>query len=122
MPERKAALDSDSPLPSSILRGRHKITISVSAFPLGINGVVPLAVKAVASEVDFSCLLPGYFKSSRILLGVELCSDFEPSLGRCSGDQIDNHPMTDEGLASLILADKGEQAMFDLVPLTCARR
>src|SRR5262252_11221484 len=45
-----------------------------------------------------------------------------PGFGGRSRDQLDNHPIADKGLGTPVLADEGEQAVFDLVPLAGAGR
>ena len=48
--------------------------------------------------------------------------DGQTSRGRRARDQVDDHLVTDERLPPPVLADKGKQAVFDLVPLAGSRR
>src|SRR5260370_37628766 len=48
--------------------------------------------------------------------------DKESGIGGCGGNEVDNNLVTDQGFATPVLADEGEQAMFDLVPFAGARR
>jgi hypothetical protein len=41
--------------------------------------------------------------------------------GGGGGDQLDDHPIADKGLGTPVLADEGEQAGFDFVPLAVRR-
>src|SRR5271168_4989592 len=41
----------------------------------------------------------------------------EAGFGGSGRDQLDNHPITDEGMGTPVLADEGEKAVLDFVPL-----
>src|SRR5882672_10093499 len=45
-----------------------------------------------------------------------------PVFGGGGRDQLDDHAMADEGLGAPVLADEGEEAVLDLVPLAGAGR
>jgi hypothetical protein len=47
--------------------------------------------------------------------------DQESGSGGGGGNEVDYDLMTDQGFAAPVLADEGEQAMFDLVPFAGAR-
>src|SRR5207249_11871299 len=47
-----------------------------------------------------------------VLAGVELASHSEAGTGRGGRDQLDNHPIADEGLGALVLADEGEEPVL----------
>jgi hypothetical protein len=51
---------------------------------------------------------------------VECALNFEPGLGRCRGDELDDGSVVCERPAAPVLRDAAEQAVFDLVPLCAA--
>ena len=57
---------------------------------------------------------------------VDLCGEgalvFEPGLGRCRRDEVDDGRVVRELPAALVLRDAAEQAVLDLVPFRCAGR
>src|ERR1700716_549041 len=59
-------------------------------------------------------------------LGYRLVSssqcDGETGFGGGRRDQLDNHPIADEGLGTPVLTDEGEKAVLDFVPLAGAGR
>jgi hypothetical protein len=56
----------------------------------------------------------------RILASVEFAAHGEAGFGGGGRDQIDDHAIADEGLSTPVLADEGEEAVFDFVPLAGA--
>ena len=79
-------------------------------------------MKNVPPEAEFRHLLVGNLDSCRVDVGVELAFHCQTSFRSSRGDEVDNHLVADQRLAPPVLADEGEQAMFDLVPLAGARR
>ena len=84
-----------------------------------MDGVVPLAVEGVASDVDPGHLLIGHDDALWIGVGVEFAADGKPCLGRGGADQTDDHTVADERLSLPVHRDKRDQAVLHLVPL-CA--
>jgi len=85
-------------------------------------GVVPLGVKFVALDVEFRHLPVGDLHALRIEVAIDLAANLEPLGGRGADDQLDNHLMADQGLATPVLCDVGEQTVLDAVPLGGAGR
>ncbi len=54
--------------------------------------------------------------------GIEFASDGQAGLGGGRGDQLDDGLVADERLGTPVLADEGEEAVLDFVPLAGARR
>jgi hypothetical protein len=77
-------------------------------------------MKLVSSEMEFGHLLVGHLQPRRILVGVELAFHRQAGGGGSGCNKVDDDFMTDERLASPVLADEREQPMFDLVPLARA--
>ena len=79
-------------------------------------------MKSVPFDVECGELFVGDFDSGRIAVRVNLRADLETHL--CGGccDEIYDDLMAHQGLPSPVLADEGEQTMFDLVPFAGARR
>jgi hypothetical protein len=71
-------------------------------------------------DVDGGHLGVGYDNALRVLAGVELAAHGEAGFGGSGRDQLDNHPIADEGLGTPVLADEGEKAVLDFVPLAGA--
>ena len=88
----------------------------------GRDGVVPLGVEFVTLDVEFGHLLVGDLYAFRIKIAIDLAVNFEPRVGRCAADQLNNHLVTDQRLAAPVLRDVGEQSMLDAVPLGGAGR
>src|SRR5580700_6677968 len=57
-----------------------------------------------------------------ILAGVELAAHGEAGFGGGGRDQLGDHAIADEWFGAPVLADEGEEAVLDLVPLAGARR
>ena len=57
-----------------------------------------------------------------VLASVKFAAHGEAGFGGRGQDQLDNHAIADEGLGTPILADEGEEAVFDFVPLAGAGR
>src|SRR5580700_101784 len=57
-----------------------------------------------------------------ILAGVELAAHGEAGFGGGGRDQLDDDAIADEWFGAPVLADEGEEAVFDLVPLAGAGR
>jgi hypothetical protein len=73
-------------------------------------------VELVPVDIDFREFLVGHLHSGRIGFCVDLGMDQESGSGGCGGDEVHDDLVTDQGFAAPVLADEGEQAMFDLVP------
>jgi hypothetical protein len=78
-------------------------------------------VEFVPVDIDFREFLVGDPDSGRIGSFVDLGMDQESGSGGCSCNEVDNNLVTDQGFATPVLTDEGEQAMFDLVPFAGAR-
>ena len=100
------------------LRAYQELTVSTS----GDEPIVPITVKLVSPELEFSHLLVGNLEAGWIGIGVEFALHRQ-ARRRCGGsNEVDDDFMTDQRLASPILADEGKQSVFDLVPLAGAGR
>ena len=79
-------------------------------------------MKRIAADVETSHLGLGdpyaFFVDPR----VEGALDFEPGLGACRRDELDDGGVVCERPAAPILGNAAEQAVLDLVPFRCARR
>src|SRR5260370_2780541 len=83
---------------------------------------VPFTMKRIAVEVDLSHLVVGDFDPWRVGPVINLRMNLQSFSGGCCCDQADDHFQAGQGLPSPVLADEGEQSMFDLVPLAFTRR
>ena len=86
------------------------------------DGVVPLAVELGAFEVDGSHFCIRYDNAAGVLAGVEFTAHSEAGFGGSGRNQLDDHAIADERLGAPVLADEGEEAVFDFVPLAGAGR
>src|SRR3984893_16226850 len=86
------------------------------------DGVVPLAVELGTFEVDGGHVCIRYDNAARVLAGVEFTAHSEAGFGGSGRNQLDDHPIADERLGAPVLADKGKEAVLDLVPLAGAGR
>src|SRR5216683_5885860 len=86
------------------------------------DGVVPLAVELGTFEVDGGDLGIRYDNALGILAGVEFTAHSEAGFGGGGRDYIDDHAIADEWLGAPVLADEGEEAVLDFVPLAGAGR
>src|SRR5712691_9746441 len=75
-----------------------------------------------AFDVDGGHLGVGYDNSAGVLAGVEFTAHSETGFGSGGRDQLDDDPIADEWLGAAVLADEGEEAVLDFVPLAGARR
>src|SRR5258705_3721006 len=75
-----------------------------------------------AFDVDGGHLGVGYDNSAGVLAGVEFTAHSETGFGSGGRDQLDDDPIADEWLGTPVLADEGEEAGLDLVPLAGAGR
>jgi hypothetical protein len=84
--------------------------------------VVPVAMELFSPKLEFRHLLVGNLEA--LLIGIGVDPAFHDQAGsRCGGsDEVDDDLMADEWLATPVLTDIGEEAVFDLVPLAGARR
>ena len=64
------------------------------------NGVIPIAVKAVSPDIHLGELLIGDLDLGRVNAVVELRVHFQSPLCRRCGDQVDDHLVSDQRLAS----------------------
>src|ERR1700730_9325203 len=86
------------------------------------DGVVPLAVELSTFEVDGGHVCIRYDNPAGVLAGVEFTVHREAGFGGSGRDQLDDHPIADEWLGTPVLADEGEEAVLNLVPLAGAGR
>ena len=84
------------------------------------DGVVPLTVELGTFDVDGGHVRIRYNNTAGVLAGVEFAAHGET--GFCGGcrDQLDDHPIADERPGAPVLADEGEEAVLDFVPLAGA--
>src|SRR6266567_8419460 len=102
----------------SRLRDYQELSVSTS----GYEAVVPITVKPVSPELQFSHLLSGNLDPCGIGIRVKFALHRQPGCCRGGGDEVDDDLMTDQRLAAPILANEREQSVFNLVPLAGARR
>src|SRR5713226_6423177 len=88
----------------------------------GKDRVVPVPVKRVGPQADGLQGVAADLEAGGIAGRVEPRPHAEARGGRRGRDQVHNDRVAEEGLASPVLADEGEQAVFDLVPLARAGR
>src|ERR1700736_1098268 len=84
------------------------------------DGVVPLAVELGTFEVDGGHVCVRYDNTAGVLAGVEFTAHSEAGFGGSGRNQLDDRPIADEWLGAPVLADEGEEAVFDFVPLAGA--
>jgi len=75
-----------------------------------------------AFDIDCGHLGIGDDNAIGILASVEFAAHREAGFGGRGRDQIDDHAIADQGLGTPVLADEGEEAVFDFVPLAGAGR
>ena len=73
-------------------------------------------------DVDGGHLGIGYDNALGVLAGVELATHGKAGFGGGGRDQLDDHAITDQWLGAPVLADEGEQAVLDFIPLAGAGR
>lgn len=86
------------------------------------NGVVPFSVKGVTLNVHRCQGLLTDLLPFRVFVLIELAGDLETGLGCGGGDEVQDHLVTSERLASPVEGDEGEETVLDLVPLAGAGR
>jgi len=72
-------------------------------------------------QLEFGHLLIGHFEPRLVDVGVDFAFHGESGLCGGGGDQVDDDLMTDQRLATPVLADEREQTVFDLVPFAGPR-
>src|SRR5512135_298206 len=97
------------------LRVWHKISVSLPS-SRG-DGVIPLPMECVSSQVDLPHLFLRDLDPRGIDTLIKFACDLQTRLGRRRCNQIDDRLVTDQRLASPVLADEREEPMLDLVPL-----
>jgi len=91
------------------LRICQQITVSTP----GEETVVPIAMKSVSAGAEFGHLLIGNFDPRRIDVAVEFAFHSQSGRGLGGGDEVDDDLVADQRFAAPVLADEGEQAVFD---------
>src|SRR5215467_12944073 len=74
-------------------------------------------MKAVATEIDVGELPLADFSPYRIGCSIELRPNSQAGCRCGRRNEVDNDLMADQWFTAPVLADKGEQAVLDLVPL-----
>ena len=64
-----------------------------------VDGIIPLAVKRVASDVEVGHLLIGDGDCLWIDVFIQFATDRKPSCGGCGSDEVDDHAIADERLS-----------------------
>jgi len=75
-----------------------------------------------AFDVDGCHLGVGDDDAAGVLASIEFAAHCEAGFGGGGGDHLDDHPIADKGLGAPILADEGEEAVLNFVPLAGAGR
>ena len=79
-------------------------------------------MERVTGDVEGGHLLVGDADAARVGARVQLAPDREAGLGGRRADQVHDDAAADQRLGPPVLADEGEQAVLDPVPLAGARR
>ncbi len=79
-------------------------------------------MEVIALEMDCRHFSIGDLDTGGIAPVVNLGMNLQSFARRSSGDQTDDHLQAGKWLSAPILADKGEQSVFDLVPFAGSRR
>src|SRR6266545_7108454 len=87
-----------------------------------VDCVVPVAVEAVALDVDALHLRGGDLDAFLVGGLVELGIDLQAGVGARGGDQVDDRGVVGQRAAAPVDRDEAEQAVLDAVPLAGARR
>ena len=88
----------------------------------GLDFVVPIAMEFITADLDLGQFLIGHLDHGWISSGIQLSVNGQTSRGGGRGDEVYDGLETAERLATPVLADVGEEAMLDLVPLAGAGR
>ena len=64
-----------------------------------MDGIIPLAVKRVAGDVEVGRFLIGDDDALWIDVFIQFATDGKACCGRCGGDEVDNHAIADERLS-----------------------
>src|SRR5260370_21320347 len=86
------------------------------------DGVVRVGVERGLFDVDGGHVCVRYDNAAWVLAGVEFTAHREAGFGGSGRDQLDDHAIADEWLGAPVLADEGEEAVLDFVPLAGAGR
>src|SRR6202043_965982 len=84
------------------------------------DSVVPLAVEFGAFDIDRGHLGVRDDNAAGVLASVEFAAHSEAGFGGGGRDQFDDDPVADKRLGAPVLADEGEEPVFDFVPLAGA--
>src|SRR6202163_1897981 len=101
------------------LSGNNRAICGIS---LWRDSVVPLAVEFGAFDIDCGHLGVRDDNAAGVLASVEFAAHGEAGFGGGGRDQFDDDPVADERLGAPVLADEGEEPVFDFVPLAGAGR
>ena len=71
-------------------------------------------MERVAFDVESGDLLVGDFVTRRIEVGIDLSTYLQSCASTSRGDEIDNHLMADQRLASPVSTDEGKQSVLNL--------
>ena len=75
-------------------------------FSVRENGVVPVTMELVGSQVDGHHLLGRGLHVPGVLVSVQHATDLEPRLGFGGRDETDDGRMTEQGLTSPVLRNE----------------
>src|SRR5215468_7602751 len=98
---------------------RHEITVSL--LRAWKDSIIPLSVEGVFLEMKLLHGLLRDLEPYRVRVLIQLAHDLQARLGRRGRNEVDHHLVAHQRFPAPILADKGEEAMFDLVPLARPR-
>src|SRR5215471_20689541 len=98
---------------------RHEITVSL--LRAWKDSIIPLSVEGVFLEMNLLHGLLRDLEPYRVRVLIQLAHDLQARLGRRGRNEVDHHLVAHQRLPAPILADKGEETMFDLVPLARPR-
>ena len=86
------------------------------------DAVVPVSMKFLSSQLYLSHLFVRNLDSFGIQIRIQFALHSQAVLGRRGGDQVDDDLVIHQRLATPVLTDRREEAVFNLVPLAGARR
>jgi hypothetical protein len=78
----------------------------LQSFGFWADRIIPFAVEVMPDDVDGCEFVVGDLNASGVHRGIESAADFEAGLRRRRSDQLDDHLMTDERLATPVAGDE----------------
>ena len=89
---------------------------------VGIDDIVPFAMKTARFQIDAGHLFGRDFPAGQVFAAIQATSHPQSFGGGGAGDQTHDGFIIAQGFPAPVGGDKGEQAVFHLVPLAGSRR